>query len=427
MIICVLNKIPLFIVGKPGSSKSLAISLVSKSFKGLGSRSEFFKKFPSIFSLMYQGSEQSTSAGIKKVFDSAIKKQDHMDKNRADQEMIALVILEEIGLAEISPYNPLKVLHELLENPRVAAIGISNWALDASKRNRAINLQRPDPLEDDLRESALKIAEDINHDSAEKVKLFEQRYVDWIIKGYMLTFRLLATPFFGLRDFYCFIKQVNRALTLEGTEQMTHHKLNDDMCFRAFKRNFSGSSNPSQVQGYFSGAAKQCGVMNVFATQPITSQILIEDNITDKFSRNLLINTESFSKTIAYLQRVCIKHKREFQIFYGSDFIEDNAEEAAYKLIRDIAHCMEKGVFCILLNLESIYQSFYDMLNQNYQETDGKLYCKVAIGSDSKLKAVNPNFKCVLLIESSRINKLDLPLLNRFEKQTFTDDFIVEM
>lgn len=140
MIICVLNKIPLFIVGKPGSSKSLAMSLVSKSFKGLGSRSEFFKKFPSIFSLMYQGSEQSTSAGIKKVFDSAIKKQDHMDKNRADQEMIALVILEEIGLAEISPYNPLKVLHELLENPRVAAIGISNWALDASKRNRAINL-----------------------------------------------------------------------------------------------------------------------------------------------------------------------------------------------------------------------------------------------------------------------------------------------
>jgi hypothetical protein len=80
----------------------------------------------------------------------------------------------------------------------------------------------------------------------------------------------------------------------------------------------------------------------------------------------LLISTNSFMKTIAYLQRLCIANQRDFEVFYGSDFVEDEGEEAAYKLIRDIAHCMEKGTFCILLNLESIYQSFYDMLNQNY-------------------------------------------------------------
>jgi MoxR-like ATPase len=61
MIICILNKIPLFIVGKPGSSKSLAMNLVSKSFKGKCSNKKLFRKFPSIFSMMYQGSEQSTS------------------------------------------------------------------------------------------------------------------------------------------------------------------------------------------------------------------------------------------------------------------------------------------------------------------------------------------------------------------------------
>lgn len=71
-----------------------------------------------------------------------------MDKNINTKDMIkqlTLVILEEIGLAEISPHNPLKVLHELLEPPQVAAIGISNWALDASKANRGICLLRPDP------------------------------------------------------------------------------------------------------------------------------------------------------------------------------------------------------------------------------------------------------------------------------------------
>lgn len=41
--------------------------------------------------------------------------------------MQVLVIIEEIGLAEISPHNPLKVLHELLE-----------------PQNTPLSLQKPD-------------------------------------------------------------------------------------------------------------------------------------------------------------------------------------------------------------------------------------------------------------------------------------------
>jgi hypothetical protein len=45
-------------------------------------------------------------------------------------------------LCEKSEHNPLKVLHSLLEpeneEEKVAFIGISNWALDASKMNRGI-------------------------------------------------------------------------------------------------------------------------------------------------------------------------------------------------------------------------------------------------------------------------------------------------
>lgn len=89
-------------------------------------------------------------------------------------------------------------------------------------------------------------------------------------------------------------------------------------------------------------------------------------------SRNLLVSTDCFGKTISYLVKVCKKHGKEFRVFYGSDFLEDSAEDAAYKLIRDIVNCMDKGIFCILLNLESIYQSFYELLNQNYQSSDGK-------------------------------------------------------
>ena len=43
MIICIELRIPLFIVGKPGSSKSLTKSIVSRTMEGRNSKSELFK------------------------------------------------------------------------------------------------------------------------------------------------------------------------------------------------------------------------------------------------------------------------------------------------------------------------------------------------------------------------------------------------
>ena len=48
----------------------------------------------------------------------------------------------EMGLAERSSNNPLKVMHHLLEKDKensVPFLGISNWRLDASKINRTLS------------------------------------------------------------------------------------------------------------------------------------------------------------------------------------------------------------------------------------------------------------------------------------------------
>lgn len=84
--------------------------------------------------------------------------------------------MDEVGLAEISTYNPLKVLHRLLEPelsefPEVAVVGISNWALDAAKMNRAIHLSRPEPTLDDLHETGLSI----RHVQAKEDNVLETR------------------------------------------------------------------------------------------------------------------------------------------------------------------------------------------------------------------------------------------------------------
>ena len=48
MAICIELRIPLFLVGKPGSSKSLAKSIVQMSMQGAGSSSELLRGFKQV-------------------------------------------------------------------------------------------------------------------------------------------------------------------------------------------------------------------------------------------------------------------------------------------------------------------------------------------------------------------------------------------
>ena len=100
--------------------------------------------------------------------------------------------------------------------------------------------------------------------------------------------------------------------------------------------------------------------------EDVPSEDLVKENLEDNNVRHLMIITDNQQTAIQYVEDTCRNTQREYQTFYGSDFQEDKTEEAAYKIIYDIILCMERGIICILLNLDSIYQSFYDMLNQNY-------------------------------------------------------------
>ena len=48
MVICIELRIPLFIIGKPGSSKSLAKSIVTSSMQGAGSSKSLLKHFKEV-------------------------------------------------------------------------------------------------------------------------------------------------------------------------------------------------------------------------------------------------------------------------------------------------------------------------------------------------------------------------------------------
>jgi len=48
MIVCIENKLPLFVIGKPGSSKSLAKAMVSDSMKGKSSYDSLFRELKEV-------------------------------------------------------------------------------------------------------------------------------------------------------------------------------------------------------------------------------------------------------------------------------------------------------------------------------------------------------------------------------------------
>lgn len=59
--VCILNKIPVLLIGNPGSSKSLSVKLVISNLKGRFSKNEFCRQFLAFMPHYFQGSESSTS------------------------------------------------------------------------------------------------------------------------------------------------------------------------------------------------------------------------------------------------------------------------------------------------------------------------------------------------------------------------------
>ena len=98
MIVCILTRIPLFLIGASGSSKSLAIHLISSNLRGSDSNDEYFRNLPRVCLVPYQGSSSSTSDGIIKVFDKAKKFQ----KTSSKQFPVISVVLLDAGNVYLS-------------------------------------------------------------------------------------------------------------------------------------------------------------------------------------------------------------------------------------------------------------------------------------------------------------------------------------
>ena len=180
MFVALITKIPLIIVGKPGAGKSLSSQLIYNSMRGEYSKDIFFRQFPEILLTKFQGSKSTKPEDIETLFGIAQNKLEfYKDKEEyKDKLPISMILFDNLGLAEKSENNPLKVLHYKLDytgnEEGVCFIGISNCTLDVDKMNRAMNLsvQNLEEKIDQLINTSLNIVENISEDLND-TKIFE--------------------------------------------------------------------------------------------------------------------------------------------------------------------------------------------------------------------------------------------------------------
>ena len=410
--VCINNLIPIFICGKPGCSKSLSVQLVFKSMRGEDSSKKIFKNCPKIYQNAYQGSLNSTSKGVKSIFDKARK----MIKDNDPSKVISLVYFDEMGLAEISKNNPLKVIHSELEYDdnynKVAFIGISNWVMDASKMNRGIQLSIPEPTQNDLIETAKSIVQSFNEDYSDffgNLAISYYKYKQFLKKNYPE-----YSDFHGNRDFYHLIKTVCKKMARYKNKE--EYINNERIALESIERNFGGLDfSIREFKKIFLDKDEVSDRYDIKGN-------LIE-NLKDNTSRYVLIITKS-SISQFLIDIILTELNKKYTFFLGSGFEDDkNKEEYSAKNIHKIQVCMEKGTIAVFKNLESIYPSLYDLFNQNFLIQNNNKYARIAIGSsNNKPYKVDDKFKSIIIVDEKDIKeqKQDPPFLNRFEKYLFS-------
>ncbi|XP_051491080.1 E3 ubiquitin-protein ligase RNF213 isoform X2 [Apus apus] len=411
MVICIELKIPLFLVGKPGSSKSLAKTIVADAMQGQAAQSDLFKDLKQIHLVSFQCSPLSTPEGIIGTFKHCARFQE--GKNL--EEYVSVVVLDEIGLAEDSPKMPLKTLHPLLEDgciddvplphKKVGFIGISNWALDPAKMNRGIFVSRGDPSKKELVESAKGICCSARG-ALQKIEQYFSHFAD----AYEKICEAQDREFFGLRDYYSLIKMFF-ALAKSTKSDPTPQDIAELVL-----RNFGGKDDVNALEIFTS----QLPEKGEIRAHDISRIDLVRQNIQSSGEagdcRYLLVLTENYA-ALQILQQAFFTARHQPEIIFGSSFPKDQEYTQICRNINRVKVCMETGQMVVLLNLQNLYESLYDALNQYYVYLAGQKYVDLGLGTHRVKCRVHPRFRLIVIEEKDVVYKhFPIPLINRLEK-----------
>ena len=374
LFIAVVTKIPLIIIGKPGTGKSLSAQLINKSMRGKYSKEKFFKKYPQIIQTFFQGSESTKPEDVEKLFQIAEGKYQFFAKNKnikKDELPISEILFDEMGLSGRSESNPLEVLNSKLEyagkKEGVSFIGISNYSLDASKANRAFILSVPNFEDkiDQLTETSKCIVESISGDLSSH-KLFE----------------ILPKAYFKYKKLLNFIQEliILKKFVSESKDQLGINKLQFSEIkvmkefidlskrIKKLKTDFHGNRD---FYSYIGGTARDIEKLSGCSDDEIIEKV--EKNIERNFGG---IDYE-IDKDLDWESSDIIEEKKNLRLIlekYNSNKIEqENIIKKNEKIIK-VKKEEDKIKLSSVFLFKNIYNIACETNNSSYKIKDNNLY-----------------------------------------------------
>ncbi|KAL0235062.1 hypothetical protein GEMRC1_001644 [Eukaryota sp. GEM-RC1] len=414
MFLALISRTPIIIIGAPGTSKSLSLTVLLTFLSKVNTAESGFHR---IFPHHFQGSHAATTKSVMTVVD-------RVKKNAiADTNVRQALIMDNSSLLLDAPANPLKCLHSVLEPREEKSTPVCFYC-------RAIVIHRQEPSDAELTALLKEIGQ---HRGTKIPALLTKIHMLMKSKADKL-YPCHGNQFYGMRDAY----QLAKWLNVRGGVSHKDRRI-------AFLRAYGGlpwkNNAVFEVVSTIFAPEKAKRVKNEFGTdinlffdrsipRSYRSQLekeslkacysSVQDPSPD--SRHILF-IGSLQHSLYIIRRS--RKDVDIVVVQGSRFEKDAYNDVSYNHLSKVITAVKLGKVIVLSGTEHIIGALFDLINKNYLRKDaitGDALCRVALGPVSNsLCHVNERTKIILVVSEENLKSTPPTLLNRMEKFVLSD------
>ncbi|CAF4870393.1 unnamed protein product [Rotaria sp. Silwood1] len=420
-----------------GQSKTLSFQIVLQNLQGSQlSKTDFCKKLPAVDPFFCLGSKYTSSNDIACVFERAIKREQQYQQNQMGTRCV--VFLDEASLPD-EKRMVLKVLHQYLDECKVAFVAIANKAFDAANANRMTCIYRSLPSENDQKILAYGC---LGLSDEQSIPEDLSNIIFCLCQGYRRVLESSDIPkIFHDRDFIYMLRELRFELQpSSASEPVVIDTIRPESLLHALENNFNGITSKQfeklteivfhAVQekrpDFELSLREQRNDVRRDVIRILHDSMKLESVRRRLYGRYKLIIDESDDESaVRLLFQTGIIDPHQTIVFRMSDFSDDiNNELRNVEMLSTIKLCMETGKTILMVNTGRIHGSLYDVFNQNFSimatGDTRKIFSKVAIGSKTVDVVVNDNFQCIVHINRHEFDDIPAPFLSRFQKYSLS-------
>ncbi|KAJ5066620.1 hypothetical protein M0811_13475 [Anaeramoeba ignava] len=434
----IFTRIPLFIIGNSGTSKSTSLKFILKLFN----ENENELNLPNLQINKIECSQILSPIQLHNQFNNSEKLFQNYKK-----EIIPIIILKEftnlkdktlmtlnLEIEKIQKDIQLTKLESFLTKPSL--ILFSNQFSKMNYISTGIILNNELPNETELESITKEILNSFPRESPE----YYFKYFVKIFNGICQNQKILISKqtnlikiqeklnknFYGIYDYYFFLNNIGFYFS------KNNYSIFSDILFNSLYRNFG-------IRGKI---LKEVLKLNQIDGFEIIPKFDLEKLITENLYKTKLQEESDqsyfeFMKTSRYLMLI-ISHISIFSIIYQKYFPDSIVifdkdllllfdkslnistipkEEKIKEKLFNIEYCISEGKILVIFDYQKIYPFLNNLLNQDFDEENGKFYTKIQFYNEERKVFINPKFRLVLVtIKENDYEFKEQNLLNHFEK-----------